>query len=575
MLESSLRASVFASLLPLLAFAVSGCAMSDSVSGEDTEEGAADLGVAKGVDYAWGRPSPHGLKADGYGFVARYVSYDTTGKTLTKGEADQLIGAGLDIVCNWEQSATAVLGGYNQGRSDAEEAAKQAKAVGMPGDRPIYFSVDFDAQSSQQGSINGYFDGVASVIGRARTGAYGGYYLVDRLFDDHKIKWAWQAYAWSYGNWDGRAQMRQTLNDQEVAGGSVDLDVAMKGDYGQWGHSAPQPPPVAKEQKVGAGVTRNHDGRLEAFAFASDGGLAHTWQTKPNGSWSSWASVAGTAIDTPTVLANQDGRLEAFVSTVGGTVWHIWQTTAGGSWSHWAELGDLGDAASAPAVAANEDGRLEVFVTTTGGGVEHIWQETSGGWSSWSKLGGSASSAPAVGVNADGRLELFATTSSGSVEHIWQTKANGAWSDWASFGGSGRSAPAIGRNADGRLELFVTTKSNAVEHIWQKTAGGAWSSWASLGGCNKSAPAVEINDDGRLEAFVEGCKGAIWHAWQKSAGGAWSSWAALGGDASGAPIAARDADGRLEVFVESNGKVSHNWQKSGGGWAGWASLGAP
>jgi len=44
----------------------------------------------------------------------------------------------------------------------------------MPAGRPIYFSVDFDAQLSQQAVINDYFDGVASVLGRARTGAYVG-----------------------------------------------------------------------------------------------------------------------------------------------------------------------------------------------------------------------------------------------------------------------------------------------------------------------------------------------------------------------------------------------------------------
>jgi len=32
---------------------------------------------------------------------------------------------------------------------------------------------------------------------------------MQRLFDDGKIAYGWQTYAWSYGNWDGRAQLRQ------------------------------------------------------------------------------------------------------------------------------------------------------------------------------------------------------------------------------------------------------------------------------------------------------------------------------------------------------------------------------
>ena len=97
----------------------------------------------------------------------------------------------------------------------------------MPGDRPIYFSVDFDATPQQgRAAIDAYFDGVASVLGRARTGAYGGYYVIKRLFDDGKITWGWQTYAWSGGQWDPRAQLRQTQNGVTVAGSSCDIDVA-------------------------------------------------------------------------------------------------------------------------------------------------------------------------------------------------------------------------------------------------------------------------------------------------------------------------------------------------------------
>ena len=129
--------------------------------------------------------------ADGYTFVARYLSDDTTGKNLSASEAESLEAAGLDIVVVWEQSATAALSGRSQGVSDATTANSQASADGAPSGRPIYFAVDFDADSSQTSAIEEYFEGVASVIGLSRTGVYGGYFIVDQLFNDKKVTWAW------------------------------------------------------------------------------------------------------------------------------------------------------------------------------------------------------------------------------------------------------------------------------------------------------------------------------------------------------------------------------------------------
>ncbi|MGZ3443216.1 MAG: glycoside hydrolase domain-containing protein, partial [Polyangia bacterium] len=198
----------------------------------------------KGVDYSFARPSPSGLHNEGYTFAARYFSYDnsgTHGKILFAGEANALIAAGVDVVSNWEYGATDALGGYNSGVNDAKAAAAQAAAAGAPADRPIYFSVDFDATPADQTPINAYMDGVASVIGRARTGAYGGYYVIKRAFDAGKITWGWQTYAWSGGQWDPRAQLRQVQNGITAAGDGncCDLDQSAADDFGQWHHSAP------------------------------------------------------------------------------------------------------------------------------------------------------------------------------------------------------------------------------------------------------------------------------------------------------------------------------------------------
>lgn len=192
-----------------------------------------------GVDYAWGRPGVAALQAAGVTFAARYLSHDTTGKNLTHSEAASLSAGGLDVVVVWETGAQRVLDGYGAGVADARDADAQASACGMPSGRPIYFACDFDSTPGQQSAINSYLDGVASVIGRGRTGLYGGYYPVKRAFDAGKIRYGWQTYAWSGGQWDPRAQLQQYSNDHDINGVGLDYDRSTTSDFGQWRIGAP------------------------------------------------------------------------------------------------------------------------------------------------------------------------------------------------------------------------------------------------------------------------------------------------------------------------------------------------
>ncbi|MGH1553111.1 glycoside hydrolase domain-containing protein [Streptomyces sp. L7] len=122
--------------------------------------------------------------------MRRYLSWLPNPKVLTLSEAHALTAADLGIVSNWESDGLqdwqsgVPSDPYAQGAGHATEAQRQALANGMPSSRPIYFSVDFDLQSSMYSALNSYFDGVASVIGRSRTGAYGGYHVIKELFDN-------------------------------------------------------------------------------------------------------------------------------------------------------------------------------------------------------------------------------------------------------------------------------------------------------------------------------------------------------------------------------------------------------
>ena len=205
---------------------------------ESVGTSTADLGTTSGCDYSFARPTPASLASMGYKFVCRYLSGDPSGgKDITASEQADLEAGGIDIVLNWETTGTDASNGYNAGVSDATAAKAEAESVNQPPNRPIYFSIDFDAQSGDAAAINEYFKGVASVIGVSRTGVYGGYYIVNELFNAGLVTWGWQTYAWSNGAWDSRAQLRQVQNG--VDNGQLDADTGMVVDFGQYGPGSP------------------------------------------------------------------------------------------------------------------------------------------------------------------------------------------------------------------------------------------------------------------------------------------------------------------------------------------------
>jgi hypothetical protein len=183
-----------------------------------------------GLDWAWGSPSTSALKEHGVRFAARYLSHDG-GKNLSAVEAKRLAAAGIDVVVVWETTANRALGGENAGRVDAFEALRQAKACGIPSDRPIYFAVDFDGTVGQ---VAAYFRGAAAVLGRNRVGVYGSARIVSGLVGGSSVRWGWQTYAWSGGAVSPKAHLYQYSNGHRVGGVSCDYNKALADDFGQW-----------------------------------------------------------------------------------------------------------------------------------------------------------------------------------------------------------------------------------------------------------------------------------------------------------------------------------------------------
>jgi len=195
-----------------------------------------------GCDYAWAVPPISAMQAAGIKFAVRYLSTDAS-KNLSLSEAAMLHGAGISIVLVWETTGTDALAGYNQGMSDAAAARKEADALGFPKGLPIYYAVDFNESAAQAASVLDYLHGCADAEGSKNlVGIYGGYEAVHTALNAGFV-WGWQTYAWSNGEWDERAVLRQTHNDQQIGGTNVDLDEALADSYGQWAPGdSPTPP---------------------------------------------------------------------------------------------------------------------------------------------------------------------------------------------------------------------------------------------------------------------------------------------------------------------------------------------
>lgn len=187
-----------------------------------------------GLDYAGSSPGAAAVKAAGYNFVARYLSRYAA-KTIKQPEYDDMTCNGVGVVLVFEDYAAQALQGYAQGVADAQVALDQANALGWPATRPIHFAVDFDISDAQKPAAGEYMKGVASILGLARTGAYGGFYWIKYCADNNLAapNARWQAVAWSGGQIHPSTTLFQRLGGVTVNGTSCDVNEAKQADFGQ------------------------------------------------------------------------------------------------------------------------------------------------------------------------------------------------------------------------------------------------------------------------------------------------------------------------------------------------------
>lgn len=169
-------------------------------------------------------------------FAIRYAVKDKSpsGRGITAPEYHALTAAGLEVPIFWEGSASWMLGGYNAGVSAAHDFQTNIVSAEMPSVMPGIFAHDLDPTPDHFPAIDACLNGLASVIGWPRVGAYGGWELINYLAQGGTVKLLCQTSAWEYGR--GRhpaATLYQYEYNDIIAGTNCDNVLALQPNYGQ------------------------------------------------------------------------------------------------------------------------------------------------------------------------------------------------------------------------------------------------------------------------------------------------------------------------------------------------------
>lgn len=215
------------------------------------------------VDHAGGRPGAQAVKEAGYDGAIRYLANSPErglpNKILLPEEARGYLERNMPLVSNWQKGKHETADwrrGRAGGKADAESAARHHALCGGNETAPIFFSIDEDVNIKQWNDLCApYLRGVADVIGKQRTGVYGGLRPMYWALEDELVGsngqgkfWLWQTKAWSTINgvrtWHPLTVLRQELvvppDSAFVAKIPVDVNFTYADNFGQWNLSLPQ-----------------------------------------------------------------------------------------------------------------------------------------------------------------------------------------------------------------------------------------------------------------------------------------------------------------------------------------------
>lgn len=175
------------------------------------------------------------LKAQGVSFIVRYYSTANSSKCITKNEAKIINDAGMQLVTVYQDRNNALSDfTYAHGKADGKAAIDFALKIGQPITTPIYFSIDYDANSSNISYVYKYFSGINDAMkefkdkdskGRYwQIGGYGSYFAVKSLYENGYATYIWQTKSWS-GDKKYNYHLYQDKHDYTLCGIKVDRNI--------------------------------------------------------------------------------------------------------------------------------------------------------------------------------------------------------------------------------------------------------------------------------------------------------------------------------------------------------------
>lgn len=191
--------------------------------------------MAEGVDYSFSRPDVRCLFNSRKRFAVRYVGSGSSGKYITRAEANALIAAGLKVAIVYQTTANSCSTATTPAGPQHGSATTARSPPGCRhGGRSTSRSTPTRGASAPP---NGPWCRASATAPRRPwpqpDRCLRGYAAIARLVPTYAA-WGWQTYAWSGGRWSAKAHLRQYLNGQNRCGGEVELCRSVTDDYGQW-----------------------------------------------------------------------------------------------------------------------------------------------------------------------------------------------------------------------------------------------------------------------------------------------------------------------------------------------------
>lgn len=154
--------------------------------------------ISYGLDYSAGELTPAQLSAIStydISFLIRYCGWPANRKCISHypGAYARHVAAGRTVLLVAEGGTTDPAGGFAAGVAMARRALDDATSMHYPEALPIFFCADgwlADKKISVATAMS-YLDGAASIVGRARVGAYGFRDFVRAARDQNKAPTRW------------------------------------------------------------------------------------------------------------------------------------------------------------------------------------------------------------------------------------------------------------------------------------------------------------------------------------------------------------------------------------------------